>query len=247
MKKSGVYRKLNTFTYASIIQLATWRFCNTFLNKNNDPCGRQFDQMTQAARSGRANIVEGSERAGTSNTTEMQLTDVARASLGELQGDYEFWLWSHKKLPWRTASSEFLELKAVLLDPNPLEHGDDLCKAAEYLFSQQDKFKQWLECDDSEVVANALIVLLQRTIGMLKRQLTTQEEDFLRDGGFRERMNSARLDERGRRNADPEAPDCPECGKPMRRCTARAGQNAGKPFWGCTGFPDCRGIVNIRT
>jgi hypothetical protein len=59
IKKSGGYRKLNSFTYASIIQLATWRFCNTFLNKNNDPCGRQFDQMTQAARSGRANIVEG--------------------------------------------------------------------------------------------------------------------------------------------------------------------------------------------
>ena len=86
MKKSGGYRTLNTFTYASIIQLATWRFCNTFLNKDNDPCGRQFDQMTQAARSGRANIIEGSERAGTSNTTEMRLTDVARASLGDCTG-----------------------------------------------------------------------------------------------------------------------------------------------------------------
>ncbi len=246
MKKSGGYRKLNTFTYASIIQLATWRFCNTFLNKNNDPCGRQFDQMTQAARSGRANIVEGSERAGTSNTTEMQLTDVARASLGELQGDYEFWLWTLKKLPWSTTSSQFLELKNVLLDPNPLQPGDDLCKATEYLFSQQEKFKRWLESDDSEVVANALIVLLQRTIGMLRKQLVSQEEEFLKGGGFRERMNSARLDERDRQNADPDAPNCPDCGKPMRRCIAKAGKNAGKPFWGCTGFPDCRGIVDIK-
>lgn len=247
MKKSGGYRKLNTFTYASIIQLATWRFCNTFLNRKNDPCGRQFDQMTQSARSGRANIVEGSERAGTSNTTEMHLTDVARASLGELQGDYEFWLWSYKKLPWSTASPEFLELKDVLLDPNPLQPGDDLHKATEYLFSQQEKFKRWLESDDSEVVANALILLLQRVIGMLKKQLVAQEEEFLKKGGFRERMNSARLDERDRQNADPDAPSCPDCGKPMRRCTAKAGQNAGKPFWGCTGFPDCRGIVNIRS
>ncbi|MBT7068265.1 MAG: four helix bundle protein [Verrucomicrobia bacterium] len=245
MKKSGGYRKLNTFTYASIIQLATWRFCNMFLKRSNDPCGRQFDQMTQAARSGKANIVEGSERAGTSNTTEMRLTDVARASLGELQGDYEFWLASHKKLPWSTSSPEFLELKAVLLDPNPLQPGDDLCKATEYLFSQQEKFERWLESAASEVVANAMIVLLQRTIGMLKKQLASQEETFLKDGGFRERMNSARLDERDRQNADPEAPSCPDCGKPMRRCTAKAGSNAGKAFWGCTGFPDCRGIVNI--
>ena len=235
MKKSGGYRKLNTFTYASIVQLATWWFCNLFLKRSNDPCGRQFDQMTQAARSGKANIVEGSERAGTSNATEMRLTDVARASLGELQGDYEFWLTSHKKLPWSTSSPEFLELKGVLLDPNPLQPGDDLCKATEYLFSQQEKFKRWLESDDSEVVANALILLLQRTIGMLKKQLAAQEDSFLKDGGFRERMNSARLDERDRQNADPEAPGCPDCGKPMRHCIAKAGQNAGKPFWGWWG------------
>ena len=245
MKKSGGYRKLNTFTYASSIQLATWRFCSQFLNRRNDPCGRQFDQMTQAARSGRANIVEGSERAGTSNTTEMQLTDVARASLGELQGDYEFWLSNQKKLPWSTNSPEFLELKRVLLDANPLQSGDDLHKATEYLFSQQEKFKRWLESDDADVIANAMIVLLQRTIGMLKKQLAAQEEEFLQKGGFRERMNSARLDERDRQNADPNAPSCPDCGKPMRRCTAKSGQNAGKPFSGCTGFPDCRGIVNI--
>jgi len=56
--KHGGYRKLDSFTLATVIQLGTWRFC--------DPCGRQFDQMTQAARSGRANIMEGSERAATS-------------------------------------------------------------------------------------------------------------------------------------------------------------------------------------
>jgi hypothetical protein len=64
--KHGGYRKLDSFTLATVIQLGTWRFCERFLDRKNDPCGRQFDQMTQAARSGRANIVEGSERAGTS-------------------------------------------------------------------------------------------------------------------------------------------------------------------------------------
>ena len=87
--KSGGYRKLHSFTLASIVQLGTLRFCEKFLNQKNAPRGRQFDQMTQAARSGRANIIEGSERSSTSKETEMKLTDVARASLGELRGDYE--------------------------------------------------------------------------------------------------------------------------------------------------------------
>ena len=50
LDKHGGYRKLDSFTLASVIQLGTWRFCETFLNRTNDPCGRQFDQMTQAAR-----------------------------------------------------------------------------------------------------------------------------------------------------------------------------------------------------
>ena len=48
--------------------------------------------MTQAARSGRQNIIEGSERSSTSKDTEMKLTDVARASLSELRGDYEIFI-----------------------------------------------------------------------------------------------------------------------------------------------------------
>lgn len=70
------YFWLNTWVFANIIQLATQDFCKRFLNLKNDPCGRQFDQMTQAARSGVANIAEGSSRHSTSRETEMKLTDV---------------------------------------------------------------------------------------------------------------------------------------------------------------------------
>jgi four helix bundle protein len=87
--KHGGYRKLDSFTLASVVQLGTWRFCEAFLNRRNDPGGRHFDQMTQAARSGRANLTEGSERAATSRETEMKLTDVARASLAELKAQGE--------------------------------------------------------------------------------------------------------------------------------------------------------------
>lgn len=69
--KRGGFRKLHTFTLATIVQLETLRFCRRFITHDHreattkfyDPKGRQYDQMTQAARSGRQNIIEGSERA----------------------------------------------------------------------------------------------------------------------------------------------------------------------------------------
>ena len=86
IRKFGYYW-LDTWVLANVIQLATQDFCLRHLNRTNDPCGRQFDQMTQAARSAPANIAEGNSRHSTSRETEMKLTDVARASLAELAHD----------------------------------------------------------------------------------------------------------------------------------------------------------------
>ena len=243
--KHGGYRKLDAFTLTTIVQLATLKFCERFLTRRNDPCGRQFDQMTQAARSGRQNIVEGSERAGTSATTEMRLTDVARASLAELKGDYEIWLLARGKAPWKVDSPEAREVYALRLDPNPLAEGEGLHESAVYTLAQYRKFSRWLDTEDSEIAANALLILLSRVLRMLGRQLEKQGESFRQEGGFHERMSAARIEERSRQEADPDAPLCPECGKPMSRKKARAGKNAGKDFWGCMAFPQCRGTCEI--
>lgn len=61
---------------------ATLRFCDRFEGKRS----RTHDQMVQAARSGKQNILEGGEASGTS--TEIKLTGVAKASLKELLEDY---------------------------------------------------------------------------------------------------------------------------------------------------------------
>ncbi len=45
--------------------------------------------------------------------------------------------------------------------------------------------------------------------------------------------------------ASPEVPACPRCRRPMARRVARSGPTAGRPFWGCTGFPACRGTVGV--
>ena len=77
------YFWLDTWVLANIIQLSTQEFCQRYLNRSNDPCGRQFDQMTQAARSAPANIAEGNSRHSTSKETEMKLdaTDALAAAL----------------------------------------------------------------------------------------------------------------------------------------------------------------------
>ena len=104
-----------------------------------------------------------------------------------------------------------------------------------YLHREKKKFDPWLEHADATVVANALIVLVQRTLSLLGKQLQSQESAFVEAGGIRERMTQARVAAR-----DGEAPVCPECSKPMRRRHSQKGD-----FWGCSGYPDCRGIRDI--
>lgn len=234
--KSGGYRKLDSFALATVVQLGTLRFCEKFLNRTNDPCGRQYDQMTQAARSGRANIIEGSERAATSSETEMKLTDVARASLGELCGDYEMWLLKHGKAPWRRDSREAQEVFAVAVErPTPGE--DSLHESGAHLLKQWQNFTPWLESDDSATVANAMLIVISRAMGALGNQLEAQGATFKEEGGFREKLTTLRVEARAIKE---DAPVCPVCGKPMKTRKSARGK-----FWGCTGFPECKGTRKI--
>ena len=84
----GGYESLLSFQKSRIIYDGTVWFCNHFLNRRD----RTFDQMVQAARSGKQNILEGSQASGTSKETEIKLTNVARASLEELLEDYRDFL-----------------------------------------------------------------------------------------------------------------------------------------------------------
>ena len=239
---SGGYRWLDSFVMANVIQLATYRFCDAFLNRRNDPCGRQYDQMTQAARSGKENIIEGSERAATSKDTEMKLTDVAKASLCELRGDYETWLMRHGQVPWRTDSPESQAIFGLRLDKPAYsdEVAHDCCV---HILNQSRRFAKWLESDDSAVVANALLILISRTVNMLNHLLQAQGNRFAETGGFREQLTAVRTASRAHQE---DAPECPECGRPMHKRKAKTGRNAGQEFWGCTGYPECTGIRNIE-
>ncbi|MBI1174332.1 MAG: restriction endonuclease [Sideroxydans sp.] len=47
------------------------------------------------------------------------------------------------------------------------------------------------------------------------------------------------------RVSQPAGTICPKCGGSMVKRTAKQGVNAGKTFWGCSNYPQCRGIVSI--
>ena len=106
---SGGYRKLFSYNFATIVHLGTISFCKRFVDWKEDPLGKTVGQMTGASRSGKQNIAEGSERAGTSSETEIKLTDVAKASFAELLGDLEDYLGSRGEIPW---SVHFLKMAA---------------------------------------------------------------------------------------------------------------------------------------
>jgi four helix bundle suffix protein len=240
--KHGGFRRLHSFTLATIVQLETLRFCRRFLTfdhretetKFYDPKGRQYDQMTQAARSGRQNIIEGSERSATSKDTEMKLTDVARASLSELRGDYEVFILDRGQLPWSVHSSEAKAINAISLDEAPFK--DDMVhESAKHALEQRKKYARWLDADDATVVANGMLIIIGRALNMLKSQIEAQGRAFEETGGFSERLTATRIEAREQQKTA-TAPDCPQCGKPMRRRKSAKGD-----FWGCSTFPDCKG------
>jgi four helix bundle suffix protein len=165
----------------------------------------------------------------------MKLTDVGRASLSELRGDYEIFILDRGELPWSCHSPEARAVNAVSLDDPPFK--DDMVhESAKHALAQRRKYARWLDADDPVVVANAMLIIIGRALNMLKSQIAAQGEAFEQTGGFSERLTARRLEAReGQRDAEP-APQCPKCGQPMRRRKSAKGD-----FWGCSDFPECKG------
>ena len=239
------YYWLDTWVLANVIQLATQDFCIRYLNLTNDPCGRLFDQMVMAARSVPANIAEGSSRHSTSRETEMKLIDVARASLSELSNDYLNWLLRYETTPWSTKSAEYHAVNTVQLDA-PDYKDDVLHLSSIHILKQKHKFDNWLNTGDSLVAANCLLILCNRLIMMLRRQIQHLLESFKAEGGFTEGLTAERLSYRQQQSVQANAPVCPLCGKPMIKRVAQKGVNSGREFWSCSAFPNCKGTLNIK-
>jgi four helix bundle suffix protein len=156
----------------------TVKFCERFLDKRD----RTYDQMVQAARSGKQNIVEGTMASGTSKETEIKLLNVARASLEELLEDYRDFLRARGAVLWTKDSKEasFVRKLAARKDVSYGTYGT------------------YIETRPPEIVANILICLIHQTNYLLNQQIRQLERAFLKDGGLRERMSKARIAARNR-------------------------------------------------
>jgi four helix bundle suffix protein len=172
----GGYETLLSYQKAAIVYEGTVRFCERFVARRD----RTVDQMVQAARSGKQNILEGSLASGTSKETELKLTNVARASLEELLEDYRDFLRVRGLSEWPLAHPYTRRLRALNRIP-----------AADY-----GTFRKGIEHPDPAIAANVMIGLVKVTTYLLDAQIRSLEQAFLRDGGLRERMTRARLQRR---------------------------------------------------
>ncbi|MHA3771342.1 four helix bundle suffix domain-containing protein [Verrucomicrobiota bacterium sgz303538] len=169
----GNYRELLSYQKAEVVYDLTYRFCQRFLSKGD----RTIDQMVQAARSGKQNIAEGSKAAGTSKETEIKLTSVARSSLEELLADYRDFLRVRDLRMWEKDSKEAQYVRK-------LGHGERVTF---------ETYREFVETRSAEVVANIAVCLIHQTNYLLDQQIRRMEQDFVKEGGLRERMTRVRL------------------------------------------------------
>ncbi len=175
----GGYRKLITYQKSEIIYDGTVYFTKRFFNKYD----RTIDQMVQAARSGKQNIAEASMASATSKETEIKLTNVARASLEELMIDYEDFLRTNKLAKWDR--NHKLSLRFSQLNRTENATYETYIKA--------------IENPDPEICANSMICLINIVSYLLKQQIKTLEQEFINNGGLRERMTKARIEQRNKK------------------------------------------------
>jgi len=168
----GGYRNLKSYQTAEIIYDATAVFCNLFVDRRS----RTHDQMLQAARSGKQNIAEGSIASGTSKKSEIKLVGVARASFEELLLDYQDFL-RHKGLQvWEKTYPYVQAVRKLAYEKN----------------RSYTTYKTYIEASPPEVAANTIICLIHQANYLLDQQLRQLEKQFLKEGGFTEKLYQAR-------------------------------------------------------
>ncbi len=181
----GGYENLLSFKKSRIVYDATVCFCDRFVDKRD----RTRDQMIQAARSGKQNIIEASQASGTSKESEIKLTNVARASLEELLEDYRDFLRTRGHEQWEKDSEKALYARRLGAKSD----------------GTYETYRTHIETKSPEVVANILICLIHQTSFLLDRQIRQLEKAFLEQGGLREAMTRARLAERDKQKGRPQA------------------------------------------
>ena len=188
----GDYRSLICYQKAEAIYDITYHFCHRYLERGD----RTVDQMIQAARSGKQNLAEGAAAGVTRLATEIQLKNVAKASLKELLEDYVDYLRTRGKARWAKGSAEYEAMRRV-----GREHND----SAYYM--------KLVSSRPPETIANIAIILLYQTDYLIAQMMKALERDATGAKTLGERVADAKCSVRQRREAyRRHGPPCPKCG-----------------------------------
>lgn len=172
LNKQINWKDLYFYQKGDAIFQMTFVFCERFLPKYGD---RTVDQMVQAARSGKQNIVEGLADGITSTEMQLKLLNVGRASIQELQKDYEDFLNTRKLSTWDSHHSRYDTLLTFCRTHNKPE-----------------EYRPYFEVWTAEEMCNVGITVCHMIDKMMMNYLEKLEHDFVTKGGIKERMYAAR-------------------------------------------------------
>lgn len=166
------YKNLYVFKKSEAIYDLTY----FFLQKHIPVTDRTYDQMLQAARSGKQNIVEGRSDAASSAEMEIKLFGVARGSLHELLNDYLDFMRTRNLTIWDKNHPRMGKLRETCSKNNETSFFRSLA----------------LRLNDEEL-CNLAVTLIYQTISMLNKMIDHVKSDFIKNGGIKEQMTRARL------------------------------------------------------
>ncbi|MFA7319660.1 MAG: four helix bundle suffix domain-containing protein [Parcubacteria group bacterium] len=175
------YKKLYTFWFSVVIYDHTVEFCNRWIKS-----WKLKEQMTGAARSGKQNIVEGSDDMGTSLKIAIKLSGTSKGSLEELTGDLEDFLRQNKLQKWDKSdqrTQKFRQESAKLIKYLAETRNEEILKTVELP-------------KDRERAANWLLTLCHQATYLLSHQVKSLEEKHMKEGGFTENLYNKRVEYR---------------------------------------------------
>lgn len=176
LKISGDYASWSVYRKSVIICDVTELFINRALPHGS----RTVDQMRQAARSCKQNIVEGVSDGTVSAEMCIRLIGVARSSVRELREDYADFLRQHKYEIWDKDDPRTIALR---------KYSTEHYNPADYV--------EKCEVRRDETVANVMLTLIFQMEAMLAKVLKSLEAEFIATGGIKERMTQVRRENRG--------------------------------------------------
>lgn len=165
----GGYKNLAFYKQTEIIYDFTVEFSNCYIDRKS----RTHDQMVQAARSGKQNIAEGYLQK--SLESRIKLLGVARGSLEELLNDYQDFLRQRQLAIWEKSSPEAQKVRALVYNR----------------YKSYNDYKVYIL--SSEAAGNTMICLINQTNQLLDQKLRWLEEQFVKEGGFRENLFKKRM------------------------------------------------------